>query len=158
MADLVLFIGAPSDPGRDSEAFSSFTAEEGTKIVLGGTACRILERFMNDRIIIDLNGTRKGSFRYGRLGSIYGTEGTLTLQKFNELFSADTDSCGNDSEDRTSFDSVDLLREKLSESRKVKIYYGRAFNPVNGIDKNTVFAEFVNNLRKSGKTPEIVNF
>ncbi len=145
---LVLFFGPPEDPGRDHEAVSSFMGDDGEKIILGGTTCAIFERQLKSKADIDLKTAGSSMLPYGFLENIPVTEGTLTLKKLNDVFSSDY---------RTE-DAVKLLKDMIIKHDEIKIYHGRAVNPVNGIDKNTVFAEFVKHLQESGIEPEIVNF
>ena len=153
MKKLKMFIGPPSDPSDDPEAVSSFLAEDGEGVLMGGTTSRIFEKIINDIVQIDIRNDDCGAFRIGRLGELAVTEGSLTLGKLNEILRN-----GESAEAGPEQNSVGYLKKLLAESDLIKIYHGRAFNPVNGLDKNTVVKEFVEILRKSGKTPEIVNF
>lgn len=144
---LVLFFGPPEDPERDNEAVSGFMDENGEKMILGGTTCSIFERRLRSKAAVDLK-TGEAIFHCGFIGNIPVIEGTLTLMKLNEVFFSDY----------TADDAVKLLKDKILSHERIKIYHGRAVNPVNGIDKNTVFADFVKHLRESGREPEIVNF
>ena len=145
---LVMFVGPPLDRADDNEAVSSFINDTGEKVILGGTTSAIFERNLRDRTRVEMKTTGGAIPPYGFLGDIFVTEGTITLQKLNDVFFS------NYSHD----DAVGLLKDKITKHERIKIYHGRAVNPVNGIDKNTVVAEFVKHLRESGKSPEIVNF
>ncbi|MBI9105409.1 MAG: hypothetical protein JEZ04_01615 [Spirochaetales bacterium] len=148
MSGLVIFFGPPENRSDDDEAVSSFIKEDGGKIILGGTTSLIFERRLKDKTRIDLKTSGCGMHPYGFLGNIIVAEGTLTIKKLNEIFFSEY----------TANDAVKLLKNEIMRHDRIKIYHGRAFNPVNGIDKNTVFTEFVKCLRESGKSPEIVNF
>jgi len=143
-----MFFGPPSNPLDDHDAISGFMNEIGEKIILGGTTCSIFEHHLKSKTRIELKTSGCELLPYGFLGNIFVTEGTLTLKKLNDVFFSEYNID----------DAVKLLKDKIAKHDKIKIYRGRAINPVNGIDKNAVFTEFVKYLRESGKSPEIVNF
>jgi hypothetical protein len=143
-----MFFGPPSDPSTDREAVRRFLAEKGEKIIIGGTTCSIFERELKTKSSIDLKTSGKNLMPYGFIDNIIVTEGTLTIRKLNDVFY----------EDYSSKDAVKLLKNKIIEHERIKIFHGKAVNPINGIDKNSIFEQFVRHLRESGKLPEIVNF
>ena len=149
MSSLIFFIGPPLKHASDSDAAAKFLSEKGEKIICGGTTASVINRSCrNIKIEADLSTSGDGVPAFGRMGEIVVTEGTVTLQRLNEVFFSDY-AVNN---------AVNYIKSCLAAADSIKIYRGSAVNSINGINKEKVINEFIKNITDSGITPEIVKY
>ena len=147
MPKLVLFIGPPKAPKMDAFFIKSFLDDEGQKIICGGSTVSIFEKYTGQKAEVDFSTYSDTLPPYGMLGKIITTEGIITIKKLNEVFF--TDYVLNN--------SAGILKKSIENAQSIKIYSGKAFNPVNKIIKASVLSKFFKNIIKTGIQPVIVD-
>ena len=148
MKKLNLFIGPPSNRNNDYEAVMMFISEKGDKVILGGTTVSIFERILNTRAEMNIDSYSEGVPPFGNLEGIAAMEASITLSKLNNIFF----------ERYPHKNAVSFLKKKIMTCDAVKIYFGGAHNPANGINKTYIINEFLEKIKLSGLVPEIVDY
>ena len=85
-----IFTGPPLDPRNDDNYAKEFMEFQGKKIICGGTTGNIISEFVGHEIKINMSAAKDSTLPpYGELPGVeLITEGVLTLQRLNSMFSA----------------------------------------------------------------------
>lgn len=156
---LVLMTGPPVRPSDDRRMVERFLAEEGRKLICGGTTAQIFARETGREVHSDFEYV---SSRIPPISRIAGvdlvTEGIITLSAARERLEAHDLPRGEE-------DGATLVVRELLDADHVTILAGGAKNPAMkeglavAIDlRETVVEKLVDVLRKMGKMVEVVHY
>lgn len=161
-----IFTGPPKDSSKDEKFVKSFMNLPGKKVVCGGTAARIMERYLMEKIEVDISTMTPLIPPIGRIKGIdLVTEGVITLSKTAEyLTNYLRNSQYEASMEGERNDGVYLLSRMLIENcTSLKFWVGKAVNPAHQnpdlpVDlsiKLKVVDELINIITKLGKNVNI---
>jgi hypothetical protein len=163
-----VMIGPPVDKKDDEDMVKQFLANDGQKVVCGGTTSQIVGRYLGENV--------KTSIDYivpniPPTASIKGidlvTEGVLTLSRVLKLSKEFTASSDPDTEYFSGKDGASQLARLLIEkSTTIRFFVGRAINPAHQNPefpaelsiKSKLVQELAQSLRNCGKQVEVKFF
>ncbi|WP_024833525.1 SpoIIE family protein phosphatase [Ruminiclostridium josui] len=130
---LNLMIGPPVDSSRDEEIVSRFIANEGKKVICGGTTSQIVARVLGKEIKTSIEYFNPAVPPTAEIEGInLTTEGVLTLRKTLDLLKAcvSPESGMGDMLKLNKKDGASRLAKMLlEESTSIYFFVGRAMNP-----------------------------
>jgi len=157
-----IFTGPPLDPRNDERFAKEFLEFQGKKIICGGTTGNIIAESIGQEIKIDMDATKDSSLPpHGQLNGVdIVTEGVLTLQRLNTMFS----SCKKDLYDLscTPFPKANgaekiflIIREceevHILVGRKVNVFYHNPALPFEMSIRSNLMRELESHLERLGK-------
>lgn len=162
-----LFTGPPKDMNDDEKIVKCLMSGIGKKVVCGGTAARIVEKILGEKIEVDISTMTK---ELPPIGSIKGidlvTEGVLTLSKVvDKIHKYSNDMCSY--HDESTFEGNDgaskITKLLIQNCTELNLWVGKAINPAHQnpdlpVDlsiKLKVVEELILVLRKIGKKVNI---
>jgi hypothetical protein len=148
---LHLLTGPPRQRNDTEKVMASFLAQEGVKVVCGGTTTQLLAKHMGVMPQV-VPGQYGAPAHYEMDGVALACEGTVTLNRVNNVFD------DPDLADEAGYGAARLLR-LLCEADEVHFWVGQAANPAHSsslkpsgiLARNEVVAELVDKLRRAGK-------
>jgi len=159
---LACMIGPPVDPARDTTMTQAFLAAPGSKAVCGGTTAGLVARALGEETRVDLKSATGGLPPTGSLPGIdLVCEGVITLNLVLKMLAAEN---GASSPSLSANSGAGILYRLLSRAETVRIFLGRAVNPVrqnlpSGIsDKQRLVMALQRQLRAMGKNVDIETY
>lgn len=163
--DVKILVGPPVDKEKDDYYISQFLEGNGKKVVCGGTSSLIVSRYLNEKVVTDVNFIDKDVPPIGHINGIdLTTEGVLTLRKL--LYHSEKYLSNSDLTPKyyTSKDGASLLADLLFEkATHITFYVGQSINaahqglPIDITMKLKLVESLTTNLKKMGKVV-IVNY
>lgn len=162
-----LFTGPPKDQSNDEKIVKCLMSGKGKKVVCGGTAARIVERVLGEKIEVDISTMTKELPPIARINGVdLVTEGVLTLCKVVEKINTYNDSFYMYDKEAIyeMKDGASRITKLLLEScTELNLWVGKAINPAHQnpdlpMDlsiKLKVVEELANELIKLGKKVNI---
>lgn len=118
-----VFTGPPADPSQDDEAFESFFANSGVKIICGASTAKIAARFLNKPLSVneDFSDTITPP-DYEIEGVDLVTEGAVTLNQVYNIWDEDSRKLDADN-------PVTVLYSLVTAADRINFFIGSAKNP-----------------------------
>ena len=154
-----LMIGPPVDKTKDDFYISRFLAEEGKKVVCGGTSSQIVARHLHTSVRASFDFPDKDVPPIGFIDGIdLTTEGVLTMRRLLELSEKYIDVHDLTPKTFTKKDGASLLAQLLfEEATSVHFFVGQSINaahqglPIDITMKLKLVESLAANLKKMGK-------
>ena len=154
-----LMIGPPVDKTKDDFYISRFLAEEGKKVVCGGTSSQIVARHLHTSVRASFDFPDKDVPPIGFIDGIdLTTEGVLTMRRLLELSEKYIDVHDLTPKTFTKKDGASLLAQMLfEEATDVHFFVGQSINaahqglPIDITMKLKLVESLAANLKKMGK-------
>ena len=126
-----IMFGPPSDPKDDEQVVKQFLAEDGIKIVSGGTTSKIVSSYLGQPVQTCLDYFDPKIPPIGKMKGVdLVTEGVLTLGHVMELSNMIVSQTNTDLSWLQKKDGASLIAQYLFEqATDVSFYAGRAINP-----------------------------
>ncbi|MEG2597796.1 MAG: serine/threonine-protein phosphatase, partial [Oscillospiraceae bacterium] len=126
-----VMFGPPSDSAEDEKVVEAFLADEGKKIVSGGTTSKIVSDYLKTTVCTCIDYIDP---KIPPIGSMNGvdlvTEGVLTLGKVMEMSNTIVSDSNTDTSWLQKKDGASLIAKYLfEEATDINFYVGRAMNP-----------------------------
>lgn len=158
-----LMVGPPLDKAQDDFYVKKFLADEGKKVVCGGTTSQIVARYLNKQVLSDMTFPDKDLPPVGYIEGIdLTTEGVLTLRKLLLLSEKYLSASDLGNKYYIQKDGASLLADTLFEqATHITFYVGQSINtahqglPIDITMKMKLVESITQNLKKMGKTVTI---
>ncbi len=156
---VAIMIGPPTDKKNDHTVLHQFMGYNGSKIVCGGTAIKVLEQHLNKEACVKLESSTNSVPPFGMIDGVeLLTEGYFTLSKVLELLKLDTKTS---EKDKNTNAAVRLL-SILERAEKLNFFLGKEseLNEKANIEqkrlaKSELIQAIIENLVKRGKIVQV---